>query len=214
MITKEEITGLVLAGGEGRRVGGSDKGLLDFNGCRLIEHQIAWLKPQVNNLLISANRNISTYQSFGYPVISDQTESAQGPLQGLLKALEQCTTRYLYVHPIDVPNLPADTISRLSCMIEKHEQKESNNRVNDYLQKSISLPVTQMTQNAYYLKSSSRGHFLSMLIKVDQLEKLRDFMGNNNKRVGLFHQLIQSRPIDLGLTEDKYKNLNFSSDYE
>ena len=71
---KNNITGLILAGGAGRRVGGADKGLLKYAGLTLIEHQIEWFKPQVKTLLISANRNISQYQNFGYSVLKDNNE--------------------------------------------------------------------------------------------------------------------------------------------
>jgi molybdopterin-guanine dinucleotide biosynthesis protein A len=113
-----EVTGLILAGGEGRRVGGADKGLLDFQGRPLIAHVIERLAPQVERLLISANRNLETYRVFGHPVLTDLSEERLGPLAGIQAGLAACATPWLVVCPCDCPQLPDDLVSRLMSAVE------------------------------------------------------------------------------------------------
>lgn len=107
------ITGLILAGGEGRRVGGSDKGLLDYQGKPLVAHVIERLAPQVDALLISANRNLDDYLDFGYPVVTDASAERLGPLAGIAAGLRACETPWLVVCPCDCPHLPLDLVTRL-----------------------------------------------------------------------------------------------------
>jgi molybdopterin-guanine dinucleotide biosynthesis protein A len=109
----ETVTGLVLAGGEGRRVGGADKGLLDYQGKSLVAHVIERLAPQVDTLLISANRNLDDYLDFGYPVVTDDSPERLGPLAGIAAGLRACTTPWLAVCPCDCPHLPDNLVARL-----------------------------------------------------------------------------------------------------
>jgi molybdenum cofactor guanylyltransferase len=109
----DKITGLVLAGGEGRRVGGADKGLLDYQGKPLVAHVIERLAPQVDTLLISANRNLDDYLDFGYPVVTDDSSERLGPLAGIAAGLHACTTPWLVVCPCDCPHLPVDLVAQL-----------------------------------------------------------------------------------------------------
>lgn len=111
----DKVTGLILAGGEGRRMGGADKGLLPFRGRPLVAHAIERLEPQVDCLQISANRNLDAYRAFGHPVLTDQLCLAGqlGPLAGLQAGLSACTTPWLVTCPCDCPALPADIVARL-----------------------------------------------------------------------------------------------------
>lgn len=107
------ITGMVLAGGQGRRMGGRDKGLIHLNGKPMIEHVLHRLAPQVDNLLINANRNQEQYAQFGYPVIGDDIGNYQGPLAGMAVALRHATGDYLLTTPCDSPLLPTQLAERL-----------------------------------------------------------------------------------------------------
>lgn len=109
----DSVTGLILAGGEGRRVGGADKGLLDYRGKPLVAHVIERLAPQVDTLLISANRNLDDYLDFGYPVVTDASTERLGPLAGIAAGLRACETPWLVVCPCDCPHLPLDLVTRL-----------------------------------------------------------------------------------------------------
>ena len=91
-ISKNEITAVILAGGQASRMDGEDKGLIVFRELPLISHVINITKPKVSQILISANRNFEEYANFG-KVISDDLEGYQGPLAGISKALKVCSTR-------------------------------------------------------------------------------------------------------------------------
>jgi molybdopterin-guanine dinucleotide biosynthesis protein A len=110
---RQDITGLILAGGEGRRMGGADKGLLPYAGRPLVEHAIERLRPQVAGLMISANRNLDSYRAYGHPVLVDAAEERLGPLAGLQAGLRACPTSWLACVPCDVPQLPADFVAQL-----------------------------------------------------------------------------------------------------
>ena len=115
MIPAEHITGLVLAGGRGSRMGGVDKGLQNHLGIPLALHAMQRLSPQVGAVMISANRHLDTYASFGAPVWPDAMADHRGPLAGFLAGLEHCTTPYLVTVPCDTPNFPTDLVARLAA---------------------------------------------------------------------------------------------------
>jgi molybdopterin-guanine dinucleotide biosynthesis protein A len=114
MIQKDEITGLILAGGRGSRMGGVDKGLQNHLGIPLAMHALMRLAPQVGQIMINANRNLGAYDSFGVPVWPDALPDYPGPLAGFLTGLERCETPYLVTVPCDTPNFPADLVERLA----------------------------------------------------------------------------------------------------
>ena len=97
----EAITGVILAGGRGSRMGGVDKGLQNFNGVPLALHTLMRLSPQVGKIMINANRNLAAYESFGVPVWPDSTDLGEyaGPLAGFLTVLERVETPYLLTVP-------------------------------------------------------------------------------------------------------------------
>jgi molybdopterin-guanine dinucleotide biosynthesis protein A len=112
---REPITGLVLAGGLGRRMGGVDKGLRPFRGKPMVAWALERLRPQVDAILINANQNLEAYQAFGHPVISDRIGGFAGPLAGLHAGLLAATTPLLVTAPCDSPFLPADLVARLAA---------------------------------------------------------------------------------------------------
>jgi molybdopterin-guanine dinucleotide biosynthesis protein A len=115
---RERITGLILAGGRGSRLGGLDKGLVKWHGRPLVAHAIEHLAPQVGRVLISANRNRERYEAFGHPVIADTLADYAGPLAGLQAGLAACTTPLLVTVPCDAPALPPDLVDRLLAALE------------------------------------------------------------------------------------------------
>ena len=98
-------------------MGGADKGLLDYRGRPLVAHAIERLAPQVDTLLISANRNLENYVDFGYPVVTDASHERLGPLAGIAAGLSACATPWLAVCPCDCPDLPLDLVARLMAGI-------------------------------------------------------------------------------------------------
>mgnify|MGYP001496018914 CR=1 FL=1 len=113
-ISTDQITGLIVCGGRGSRMGGVDKGLQNFNDMPLALHALLRLSPQVGPVLINANRNLSAYESFGVPVWPDPMADFQGPLAGWLAGIERCETPYLVVVPCDSPHFPTDLVQRLA----------------------------------------------------------------------------------------------------
>lgn len=117
----EQITGVVLAGGRGSRMGGVDKGLQNHLGLPLALHALLRLQPQVGAAMINANRNLSAYESMGVPVWPDALPEYPGPLAGFLAALEQCETPYLVTVPCDTPNFPLDLVARLAEALQREQ---------------------------------------------------------------------------------------------
>src|SRR5258708_33080903 len=111
---RNEISGLVLAGGRGTRMGGIDKGLQMHLGIRLALHALERLRPQVGALMLNANRNLAAYQAMNVPVWPDELADFPGPLAGMLAGLEHCATPYLATAPCDTPNFPTDLIAHLA----------------------------------------------------------------------------------------------------
>lgn len=113
MTQVSSITGVILAGGKGRRMQGKDKGLIEFNGKLLIQHVIAAMAPQVGQLVINANRNLQQYAELGYPIVSDTMGDYQGPLAGFLAAMQSISTPDMVSVPCDGPMLPHNLVKRL-----------------------------------------------------------------------------------------------------
>ena len=113
-IPPDQITGLILSGGRGSRMGGVDKGLQNHQGLPLAMHALLRLQPQVGHVMINANRNLGAYESMGVPVWPDALADYPGPLAGFLAGLEHCETPYLVTVPCDTPNFPADLVARLA----------------------------------------------------------------------------------------------------
>jgi len=115
---RQAVTGLILAGGRGLRLGGVDKGLQPWRGTPLVDHALARLAPQVGGVMISANRNVADYATRGVRVLADASDDFPGPLAGILAGLRAAATPWLAVVPCDSPRLPADLVERLAGGIE------------------------------------------------------------------------------------------------
>jgi len=109
-----DISCIILAGGKGQRMGGIDKGLIPFKGKRLIEHAIEHIKPQVDDIVISANRNLDQYEALGYAVHTDQSENYEGPLAGIAGALPYCKHDRVMIIPCDMPSLPENLVASMA----------------------------------------------------------------------------------------------------
>ena len=119
MITQQEITGLILAGGRGMRMGGVDKGLQTLQGKPMILHVIQRLQPQVDRIMINANQNQDRYREFNFPVCADEKNDYAGPLAGMQAGLIHCDTAYMLTAPCDTPMLPTDLVTQLATALEK-----------------------------------------------------------------------------------------------
>jgi molybdopterin-guanine dinucleotide biosynthesis protein A len=121
MIAREQITGLVLAGGRGARMGGVDKGLQNHLGTPLALHALLRLGPQVGEVMINANRNLGAYESMGVPVWPDTLPDYAGPLAGFLTGLERSETPFMVTVPCDSPRFPLDLVERLADGLESQQ---------------------------------------------------------------------------------------------
>jgi molybdopterin-guanine dinucleotide biosynthesis protein A len=121
VIDASDVTGLILAGGRGARMGGVDKGLQNFNGMPLALHTLLRLQPQVGDVMINANRNLGAYEAFGVPVWPDVLAGYAGPLAGFLTGLERCETRWLVTVPCDTPRFPLDLVERLASAAQEQD---------------------------------------------------------------------------------------------
>lgn len=136
---------IILAGGKGRRVNGRDKGLITYKDKALVKHVIDAITPIVNEIIISANRNIKEYEDYGYQVVPDTNQDFSGPLAGLTAALPYCSNKEVFIVPCDMPLLTTETFSQLSdnikekslCIAEADEKLQPVFLMNKKLQPSI-----------------------------------------------------------------------------
>ena len=117
----QDVTGLVLAGGQGRRMGGVDKGLARLRGRPMVAWVIERFAPQVGELVINANQNLERYREFGYPVVSDDIRGFAGPLAGLQAGMKAAHHPFVLMVPCDSPFLPLDLAERLYGALEAHQ---------------------------------------------------------------------------------------------
>lgn len=156
------MTGLILAGGEGRRMGGADKGLLLLDGEPLAARVAARLKPQVDALLLSANRNLEAYRALGFEPLTDTVtdgERTAGPLAGVLAGLAACDTDWLLTAPCDSPDLPPDLAERLLAGAESQGAR------------------------AALAATDAGAHPVFMLVRRELQGDLRDFLAGGGRRI-------------------------------
>ncbi|GIX25087.1 MULTISPECIES: molybdenum cofactor guanylyltransferase MobA [Caldimonas] len=153
----ELITGLILAGGRGSRMGGVDKGLQSYRGLPLALHVLLRLSPQVGRVMINANRNLGAYESFGVPVWPDALPDYAGPLAGFLAGLEHCETPYLVTVPCDSPRLPTDLVDRLASALQAHGAEIAMARTGTQRQPVFTLMRTSLQESLVrYLHAGGR----------------------------------------------------------
>lgn len=186
---KERVTGVILAGGQARRMGGRDKGLVPFRGRPLVEWVIAALAPQVAALIINANRNRQAYEAFGYPVVADQIEGFQGPLAGFASAMAAVTTPWVVTVPCDGPFLAPDLVQRLVAALLSDGGAE--------------LAVAtdgQRLQPVY------------ALLPVALAPSLRGFLAAGERKVDLWYARHRVALADLGDRAESFANINSDED--
>lgn len=163
-IALEDITGLVLAGGRGSRMGGVDKGLQNFNGVPLALHTLLRLQLQTGHAMVNANRNLAAYESFGVPVWPDPVGDYNGPLSGFLAGLERCETPYLMTVPCDSPCFPLDLVARLAEAM--HAQ-----------QADLAMAVTREADGR------EQPHPVFCLMRASLMDSLVAFMAGGQRRI-------------------------------
>lgn len=188
------ITGLVLAGGQARRlqVAGQapvDKGLLTLNGVPLVALAQRYLAPFVGRVYISANQNFHLYRQYGQVIPDDSGLGiSAGPLAGVASVLAQTATPWLAVIPVDAPNLPADLVARL-----------------------FNAAQAAQTQIAY-ARTDVRAHPLCMLVHRDSLPGLRDFLLAEGRKVQRWQQANDACAVLFDKAEAHFMNINRPED--
>ncbi|MCN4145122.1 MAG: molybdenum cofactor guanylyltransferase MobA [Thiohalomonas sp.] len=180
-----QITGLILAGGRSSRMDGHDKGLLKLHGRPMIAHVIDKLKPQVGQILISANRHLDDYQKFGYEVLVDDYDDYRGPLAGMSRGLTRGKSEYLLTVPCDGPLLPMDLASRMLDYAQKNEAK------------AVLAFDGQYKQPTYNL------------IHKDLLARLNHSLKNNEQKLGKC--LMDNGALKLDFSDQKSAFLNVNT---
>jgi molybdopterin-guanine dinucleotide biosynthesis protein A len=154
---KDKITGILLAGGQGRRMGGVDKGLQLLRGKPMAQHVIERFAPQVEELLINANQNIVQYQGLGYRVIPDAIGGFVGPLAGLHRGLSEATHPLVVTAPCDSPFLPLDLVAKLHAALEQQNAELAVARTGDQPHPVFSLCRTSVIPSlTAFLESGGR----------------------------------------------------------
>jgi molybdopterin-guanine dinucleotide biosynthesis protein A len=182
------VTGLILSGGRGSRMGGVDKGLQPFRGRTLIEWVIERLEPQVAEVLISANRNLDRYLAFGHPVLSDRERGFAGPLAGLQAGLGQARSELLMVAPCDSPLLPADLVARMVAAFE-HDNAD------------VAVARTR-----------ERSHPVFCLCRVTLLDHLTAFVEGGGRKVEAWYASLRATEVDFDDQANAFRNINTLED--
>ena len=187
-ISKNEITAVILAGGQASRMDGEDKGLIVFRELPLISHVINITKPKVSQILISANRNFEEYANFG-KVISDDLEGYQGPLAGISKALKVCSTPYLLVLPCDSPLID---VALIDSLIEKMEVS------------NVDICVAH---------DGSIMHATFALMQTKLEKSLEEFLGEGGRKMALWYRQQSLERIDVSSHLEVLTNINRPEDF-
>ena len=164
VIGKSEITGIVLAGGRGTRMGGVDKGLQTHLGLPLALHALLRLAPQVGEVMVNANRNLGAYEAMGVPVWPDALPDYPGPLAGFLTGLERCETPFLATVPCDSPLFPADLVQRLAAAID-------------------SDPAIEIAMAATHEDGEVKGQPVFCLMRSEVMESLLRFTQGGQRKI-------------------------------
>lgn len=153
----DNITAIVLAGGLGRRMGGRDKGLLPLAGRPLVAHVIERIRPQVGDIVISANRSREAYRRFGYPLVSDPMPDRPGPLAGLLGGLSATDAPWVLTVPCDTPRLPPDLAHRMISATVETDAPLCTVRAGSRIQAAFMLVAHRLESDLRaYLESGGR----------------------------------------------------------
>jgi molybdopterin-guanine dinucleotide biosynthesis protein A len=184
---KTNITGLILAGGRGTRMGNVDKGLQAFRGMPMVKHVLMRLEPQVDRMIINANRNLSTYADFGIPVWSDEITGYAGPLAGLQTGLHHCETPYLVTVPCDTPFLPPDLVAQLSDALAMQ-------------QADLAIAVTGAG-------GSYQPHPVFCLLKASLLPHLEKFLQTGQRKVDAWYATLKVAKVHFD-NEAAFRNIN------
>jgi molybdopterin-guanine dinucleotide biosynthesis protein A len=184
------VTGVVLAGGQGSRMGGVDKGLVTFRGRPMVAHVIDRLAPQVDEIIVNANRNLDQYQGFGYPVIADEVGGFAGPLAGLERGLSHASQPLVVTVPCDSPLLPADLVKRL--------------------QRGLIDAAAQLA----VARTGSQPHPVFCLVRSDVHAHLRSFLAEGGRKIDHWYATLKVVEVAFDDEAAAFENINTGEELE
>jgi molybdenum cofactor guanylyltransferase len=183
-----KTTGLILAGGLGRRMGNVDKGLTLFNNRPMIASVIDRIRPQVDELLINANRNIEDYGRFGFRVVPDAVDGFAGPLAGLERGLAEAAHEFVVTCPCDSPFLPLDLVRRLSESLEEN---------------AVDLTVA---------KTDMQAHPVFCLVRRSVHGHLRDFLISGGRKIDAWYATLKIIEVNFDDQVEAFANINTATE--
>lgn len=190
MTGEVRITGLVLAGGQGRRMGGVDKGLAPLKGRAMVEWVIERLAPQVNEIVINANQHRAEYERFGYRVVADELGGFAGPLAGLHAGLAAASTPYLVTVPCDSPFLPMDLVDRLFRARADFD---------------ADLAVA---------KTFAQAHPVFALVRCEVAPHLAEFLASGGRKIDAWYASLRVVEVPFDDEAEAFSNINTPTDLE
>jgi len=179
------VSCIILAGGRGERAGGADKGLITYKNKTLIQHVIDRVGPQVDEIIISANRNLELYRQYSDKVVSDSLGDFQGPLSGIASCLNHCEHEHILIVACDMPSLPNDLLSRLSG---------------------------SMLNNSISIATVNNHHQLALLVKKDLSDSIVSQVTNKQLKLIQWVESVPFASISFDDASDAFLNLNTISD--
>ena len=188
MVARSDITGILLAGGQGRRMGSVDKGLVEFEGRALVAHAIERLEPQVAALVINANRNRERYAAFGHAVVADAIGGFAGPLAGLHAGLSAAMTPYVVTSPCDSPFLPLDLVARLAAAFDRA---------------ALDVAVA---------RTFDQPHPVFSLVNQDVLSHLDAFLRGGGRKIDAWYGSLRVAEVSFDDEVDAFRNFNTAAE--
>ena len=177
-----KITGLVLAGGKGTRMGGVDKGLQPLRGKAMVEWVLARLAPQVSEVIVNANQNIASYAKYGYRVVPDEIAGFAGPLAGLHAGLKAAAHPLVVTVPCDSPFLPSDLVARLEKSLGDHH-----------------LAVA---------KTGAQPHPVFSLMRRQVRRSLEAFLAAGGRKIDAWYAALKVVEVSFDDEADAFRNIN------
>lgn len=178
----EAVTGIILAGGRGRRMGGVDKGLQPLRGKPMAAWAIERLAPQVDEILVNANQNAEAYAKLGYRVVPDSVGGFAGPLAGLHAGLQEASHPLVVTAPCDSPFLPLDLVSRLKSSIDGKD-----------------LAVA---------KTGDQPHPVFALVRKSVLPHLEAFLAGGGRKIDAWYASLAVAEVPFDDEAEAFRNIN------
>lgn len=184
MTPQTKVTGVILAGGQARRMNYQDKGLQLFRGQPLIHYPFNALRPLVDELVISANRNVEIYQTFGVSVLKDITQDFSGALAGILAAMYYSNAGVLLMVPCDAPFI---STVQLRHLLEQHKQSDAN----------ITVACT-----------GEQVHSVFLVVETHLKTSLETYLAQGERKVRLWFKQHKTQYVDFGSEATGFENIN------